>query len=187
VRTRSSPASSDEVAVAEHKIDAPLEVGKRALELLGDQRLSGGPRSCSCRTKVVTDVVVGKHFLGELDVSTGPNLLVEPTNECLVRIDIHASPIVTLVGLRGCPSEMSQGQAFDRQKRPVRTDDHAPLSVSTSTAVIVGSTNKPVTPLTAMQPSEAVDEIVTETPFVRADTVRSTPPAASSGTPVEPS
>jgi hypothetical protein len=44
VCTSCSPASGDEVAIAQDEIDAPFEVRKRTAELLCDQRLSGGSR-----------------------------------------------------------------------------------------------------------------------------------------------
>src|SRR6186997_2058407 len=64
VRTRRGPASCDEIAVPEDEIDLPVEVRKRATELLCDRRLSSRPWCGLRRSKVVTDVVVGEHLLG---------------------------------------------------------------------------------------------------------------------------
>jgi hypothetical protein len=88
---RGGPASRDQVAIAEHEIDLPVDVRKRASELLCDQGLPGRARRRVGRAKVVTDVVVREHFVGKTDVSAGPDLLVETANERFVRLDVHRS------------------------------------------------------------------------------------------------
>ena len=89
VRTGSRPASRDEIAIGEHEIDSPPEVGERAPELLGDPRLPGCSGSSLRRTKIVTHVVIGEDLCGEPYVPTRPHFLVEAHDELLVHLGVH--------------------------------------------------------------------------------------------------
>jgi hypothetical protein len=71
------PPCGDEIALPDNEVDTPLEVGKGAAELFGDQRLAGATRWRPRRPEIVPNIVVREHLHRERDIPSTPDLLIE--------------------------------------------------------------------------------------------------------------
>jgi hypothetical protein len=89
VSARRCPPRSDQVSLRQEEIEPPLEVGERLPERASDLGLSLRSRRGQRRPKVVPNVVVREHLLGEGHIPARPNLLVELRHKSLVRLGIH--------------------------------------------------------------------------------------------------
>src|SRR5713101_6528740 len=89
VRAGGGPPAGNEVAVAKDEIYIPAEVGERVAKLLGDRRLARGAWSRLGRPQIVPNVVVREDLVRKGHIPFGPDLFVEPPNECFVVVGAH--------------------------------------------------------------------------------------------------
>ena len=85
------PPCGDEIAFPDNEVDTPLEVGKGAAELFGDERLAGATRWRPRRAEIVPNIVVREHLLRKGNIPSTPDLLIKAPSESLVGLDVHSS------------------------------------------------------------------------------------------------